>query len=89
MTIEDRVTGDAEAAVAFPLAPGAIVTVSGATARAEVGATQVSFESEGLEPWRIEPGEIAPRFGRIEQAPRLVAALHGSECRTTIRIGGG
>ena len=89
VTIEDRVTGDAEAAVAFPLAPGAIVTVSGATARAEVGATQVSFESEGLEPWRIERGEIAPRFGRIEQAPRLVAALHGSECRTTIRIGGG
>ena len=87
VTIEDRALRGSGAMLVFPLAPQAKVELDGATARVRVGNTLATFTGEGLEPWRIEPGEVAPRYGRIESAPRLVAALRGAECTTRVRIG--
>ena len=86
ITIEDHVGRGDEAALVFPLAPGASIELVGTTARIRIGSSLATFESEGLEPWSIEPGEVAPRFGAIEPAPRLTAKLRGTDARTTIRV---
>jgi hypothetical protein len=88
VTIEDRVSG-AGAELAFPLAPGAVVSLEGVTARVRVGGSHVTFAGEGIEPWRIEPGEVAVGFARREPAPRLVARLTGAASRTMLRIESG
>ena len=86
-TIEDRVNGK-RATLVFPLAPGAVVRLDGTRARVAIGGTIATFESEGLTPWRSEPGEVAPRFGWKTVAPRLVAGFTGTHARTEVRLFG-
>jgi heparinase II/III-like protein len=85
VTIEDRAAGP-DAVVAFPLGPGAEVTLDGPAALVRVGSARVRFTAEGLEPWRIEPGEVAERFARPVAAPRLVAGLRGTAALTRIDL---
>jgi hypothetical protein len=84
--IEDAVERGAGATLSFPLAPGAQVTLDETRARITSGATIVEIRSEGLEPWRIEAAEVAPRYGVRLPAFRLSAALTGSSSRTVLRI---
>ncbi|MBI1798984.1 MAG: alginate lyase family protein [Candidatus Eisenbacteria bacterium] len=51
------------------------------------GGTRSTFESEGLAEWKIEPGEVAPRYGVRIAAPRLVAAMIGERSRVSITLG--
>ncbi|HTM57638.1 MAG TPA: alginate lyase family protein [Candidatus Udaeobacter sp.] len=84
--LEDRVIRGEGATLVFPLAPAAVIERDAREARVRIGSTLASFESEDVEPWAIESGEIAPRFGRIEPAPRLTAKLRGAVARTIIRV---
>lgn len=86
VTLEDRVGGE-RPEVVFPLAPQAQVTLDGRRALVRVGRTAARFESEDLEPWRIEPGEYSRGLGHREPAPRLVAGIQGARARTVIRLG--
>jgi len=65
------------------------VEISGTRAMLSVGGSRATFEAEGIESWRLEPSEHAPRFGRREPASKLVARITGAECRTEIRLEGG
>ncbi|MGH7741723.1 MAG: hypothetical protein ACRENS_06840, partial [Candidatus Eiseniibacteriota bacterium] len=51
-----------------------------------IGETTAEFTSEGLEPWRIEAAEVAPRYAVRVPAFRISAALLGTRCRTVIRV---
>jgi hypothetical protein len=84
--IEDAVERGAGATLSLPLAPGAQVTLDETRARITSGATVAELRSEGLEPWRIEAAEVAPRYGVRLTAFRLSAALTGSSSRTVLRI---
>ncbi len=86
VTILDRVEG-AGAEVVFPLAPNAAVTLDGRRAVVRTGRTSAVFAAEGIQHWRVEPGEFSAALGRREPAPRLVARLNGAEARTEIRLG--
>ena len=85
--LDDIAERGAGAALSFPLASGAQVALEGARARVTVGGVTAEFESEGLEPWRIEAAEVAPRYGVRAPAFRLDAALTGTTSRTLIRVG--
>lgn len=85
VTIEDRVHGR-DAHVVFALAPGATATLVGARADVASGAAHAAFHGEGLEPWRLEPAEHAPRFGTRTAALRLTARLTGERAVTRIEI---
>lgn len=85
VTIEDRVHGR-DAHVVFALAPGAAATLAGTRADVSTGATRASFESEGLEPWRLEPAEHAPRFATRVPSLRLTARFTGERATTRIAI---
>ena len=84
--IEDSIERGAEAALSFPLAPGAKVTLEDTRARITIGHTVAELSSEGLEAWRIEAAEVAPRYGVRVPALRLSAALTGTRSRTVLRI---
>jgi hypothetical protein len=84
--IEDAVERGAGATLSFPLAPGAKVTLDETRARVTSGATVAELSSEGLEPWRIEAAEVAPRYGVRLPAFRLSAALTGTSSRIVLRI---
>jgi hypothetical protein len=84
--IEDAVERGAGATLSFPLAPGAKVTLDETRARVTSGATVAELSSEGLEPWRIEAAEVAPRYGARLPAFRLSAALTGTSSRIVLRI---
>jgi hypothetical protein len=86
VTLVDRVHGD-DAHLVFALAPGAVATLSGARADVTAGASRASFLAEGLEPWKLEPAEHAPRFSQRTAALRLTARLRGAEARTRIETG--
>ncbi len=86
VVIDDGVRG-AGARLAFPLAPGAQVTLEGHRAIVRAGRAVARFEGEGLDPWRVEPGEVSRALGWREPAPRLVARIPGERARTTIRLG--
>jgi hypothetical protein len=84
--IEDVVERGSAAVLSFPLAPGAQVVLEEALARVTIGSTIAEFSAEGLEPWRIEAAEVAPRYGVRLPAFRISAALSGASCRTRIRL---
>jgi hypothetical protein len=86
VTLEDRVDR-LPAEIVFPLDPGARVELEGARARVTVGGTAATFAVEGAAAWRLEPAEVAPRFGTRVAATRLCAALTGRRCRTEIAVG--
>ena len=88
VTIEDRVRG-ADAHIVFALAPGATAGFEGSNANIASGSTQATFRSEGLEAWRIEPAEHAPRFSQRVPALRLTARLRGDRAVTRIEIAQG
>jgi hypothetical protein len=83
--IVDRVAGQG-AELHFALAPGAEVAIEGTIADLRVGDSEARIEGEGIGPWRLEPIEVAPRFGTRLPAQRLVAAIQGEGCRTTIQL---
>jgi len=83
VSIEDRVSGDG-AEIVFALAPGATATVAGTQADVVAGASCARFTAEGLEPWRVEPAEHAPRFSQRIPSLRLVARFTGARARTRI-----
>ncbi len=85
IVIEDRIMRGSGAEISFPLAPGAHVELDGTRARVTFGGASAVFEGEGLEPWRMESAEVAPRYGTRVSAPRLAAALTAAACKTTIR----
>jgi hypothetical protein len=87
--IEDAVERGAGAALSFPLAPGAQVALDETRARITSGATVAEISSEGLEPWRIEAAEVAPRYGVRLPAFRLSAALTGDRALTVLRLSRG
>lgn len=87
VTIEDRVDR-LPAEIVFPLAPGARVELDGTRARVATGGTTATFAAEGIASWRLEPAEVAPRFGTRVPAQRLCAALSARTCRTVIEVGG-
>jgi hypothetical protein len=84
--IDDTAERGSGAMLSFPLAPGAQATLDGAHARIVIGGTAAEFSSEGLEAWRIEAAEVAPRYGVRIPALRITAALTGASSRTVIRI---
>ena len=84
--IRDHVLRGAGAMVSLPLGIGAQVELDDTRAHITVGATRVELASEGLEPWRVEAAEVAPRYGVRVPAFRLSAALTGNRCRTVIRV---
>jgi hypothetical protein len=84
--IEDRVIRGTQPEIVFPLAPGAAIELEGTSARVSTGGSNATFAGQGIEAWRIEPADVAPQYGRIVRAERLVARLNGSEARTLIRI---
>jgi hypothetical protein len=84
--IDDATERGSGAALSFPLAPGARVTLDETRARVEIGVTRAEFSSEGLGAWRIEAAEVAPRYGVRVPALRLSAALTGQSSRTLVRI---
>lgn len=86
VTIEDRVAGR-DAHAVFALAPGAVASVTGTTADVVVGGSHARFEAEGLEPWRLEAAEHAPRFAQRVPAQRLVARFTGAGARTRVVTG--
>jgi hypothetical protein len=88
VAIEDRVRG-ADAHVVFALAPGATASLSGAEAGVAIGATRAVFRGEGLEDWRLEPAEHAPRFSQRMPALRLTARFRGERAVTRIEVQGG
>lgn len=83
VTVEDRVEGR-DAHAVFALAPGATAAVAGTQADVVAGASRARFTAEGLEPWRLEPAEHAPRFAQRTGALRLVARFTGARARTRI-----
>ena len=83
VAVHDRVEG-AGAAIVFVLAPDATVELAGSRAVIASGRTRATFESNGSAPWRIEPGECAPRFGARRATSRLVADLTAAACTTRI-----
>jgi hypothetical protein len=87
--IEDAIERGAEAALSFPLAPGAKVTLEDTRARIAVGDTVAELSSEGLEAWRIEAAEVAPRYGVRVPAFRISAALTGARALTVLRLARG
>ncbi len=85
ITLHDRASGrDPE--IVFALAPGAEAELSSAGATVRIGPSHATFEAEGLEPWRSEPAEAAPRFGSRAASERLCAKIRGASCRTTITV---
>lgn len=86
VTIEDWVHGR-DAHLVFALAPGATATLAGTRAEIAVGGSRASFLGEGIEPWRIEPAEHAPRFAQRTAALRLTARLRDEDARTRIETG--
>jgi hypothetical protein len=87
VTIEDQVTSG-EAELCFTLAPAAEVQIEGQRATVRAGRAAAVFEAGGIEAWRREPGECAPRFAAVVAAPRLCARLARSGARTIIRVAG-
>jgi hypothetical protein len=85
VTIDDTVQGR-DAALGFPLAPGARVETDGAIANVVTGGAHATFTADGTGPWRIEAGEVSPRFATRVAAPRLVAAIPRGVCRTVIQV---
>jgi hypothetical protein len=85
VTIEDRVRGT-DAHIVFALAPGASARFEGANANIASGSSHATFRSEGLEAWRIEPAEHAPRFSQRVPALRLTARFRGDRAVTRIEI---
>ena len=83
VSIEDRVSGTGAEAV-FALAPGASATVAGTQADVVAGTSRARFTAEGLEPWRVEPAEHAPRFSQRVPSFKLVARFTGARARTRI-----
>ena len=83
--LHDRVRGEG-ATLAFPLAHGARTELGGTRATVSIGGSRATFEGAGIDSWRIVPAEQARRFAAREPAPKLVAAILGSECRTEIRF---
>jgi len=86
--IEDHVSGPA-AELVFPLAPGARVTTDGARAEVRSGVSTLTLEGTGIDPWRVETAEVAPRFGRREPAQRLTARVRERETRTRLAFRAG
>ena len=84
--IEDAVEPGAGAMLSFPLAPGAQVALEDTRAHLVIGGTVADFTAEGLEAWRIEAADVAPRYGVRVPAFRISAALTGDRCRTVIRL---
>jgi len=87
VSIDDRVSGDGAEAV-FALAPGASATVAGTQADVVAGGSRARFTAEGLEPWRVEPAEHAPRFSQRVPSLKLVARFTGPRARTRIETSG-
>lgn len=87
LRIEDRVRGEGPELV-FVLHPGARVELDGARARVIVGQTRAQFAAQGIDGWRLEPGEYSPRFGQRQETRRLVAAIKGAVCTTEIEVSG-
>jgi hypothetical protein len=85
LVVSDTVRGDG-AELTWALAPGAEARVDGTRATVTSGATAAVLDGEGIAPWRLEPAEAAPRFARRQPALRLVAAISGERCRTTITL---
>lgn len=86
VTVADAVEGR-EPALVFPLPAGAQVEIDGAVARVAIGPTRATFTAEGTGAWRVETGEVSPRYATRVAAPRLVAAISGASCRTVIEVG--
>jgi hypothetical protein len=86
LTLDDRVTGR-DATIVFPLAPGALARVEGATAVVESGESRATFAATGLGAWQLEPGRHAPRYSHRVPAQRLVARFAGDTAHTTITVG--
>ena len=85
VTVHDRVEG-AGATLVFVLSPQARVELAGTRAVAVVGGTRAVFETSASAPWRIEPGDHAPRFGARRPTPRLVTDLTAASCTTRIAL---
>jgi len=85
VTIEDRVEGEG-AELVFALVPGARIERDGTRAVVVSGATVATFETDGAGDWRLEPAEVAPRYGARLPAARLVAPIGGERAQTVIRI---
>ncbi len=84
--IEDRLEGPAPELV-FALAPAAEVRIEGARAVVTSGASRMTLESDGIEPWRLEPCENAPSFGVRRKASRLAAACRERTVPTRLSFG--
>ncbi len=83
--VVDRVSGKG-AELHFALPPGAEVAIEGTVAELRCGDSELRIEGEGIAPWRLEPIEVATRFGVRAPALRLVAAILGDGCRTTLEL---
>jgi len=86
LTLEDRLMGPAPELV-FALAPGAEVRREGRRAEIIAGGSWLRLESEGAEPWRVEPAQVAESFGRRRAAVRLCA--RATERAVVTRLGYG
>jgi hypothetical protein len=85
IVIHDRVRGEG-AELVFALAPGAKAEIAGARATLTIGQSRATFDAEGIEAWRLEPSEHAPRFAQRKPSTRLVAGIAGERCRTEVRV---
>jgi len=72
IVIEDRVAGS-DAELVFVLGPDVEVSLSACEAKLSLNESRLVLRSEGLEPWRVEPGEFSPRFGWRVPTKRLCA----------------
>jgi Heparinase II/III-like protein/Heparinase II/III N-terminus len=89
IVIHDRVRPAGDAHIAFALGPHANVELSGTLAMVTVGTSRATFEAQGLEPWRLEPAEVAPRYGVRVPARRLTARFTSDASQVTIELAAG
>src|SRR5262249_15203692 len=75
IAIHDRVRGEG-AELVFALAPGAKVEIAGTRATVATAGARATFAAEGIESWRHEPSEQAPRFFSREKTERPAAPAH-------------
>lgn len=83
IVIEDRIAG-ADADFVFVLGPNVEASLDSTEAMLSLAGRRVSVQSEGLQPWRLEPVEISPRYGQRVPSKRLCARFNDISAMTRL-----